>query len=161
MTISTPKKKNIKSFIVLGALLLGIGGCAAAIAAGGSSSANRGNLLKDAQAVDTDVIAVQLAVASGDVNQIADAAYQAHSQLSDLKDQIASDVPNNDAGTELYTAVNDLKNSMAAAGDYTGNPNPETLASFKEQYQNGVSEWNDAVGKLFVDQSSPPTIPTN
>jgi hypothetical protein len=73
-----------------------------------------------------------------------------------MKDQIALDAPNNTAGADLTSAVNEFKNSMAALGTYTGNPNPSTLASFTNQYQTAVADWDSSVQAIYAGTASTP-----
>jgi len=75
-------------------------------------------------------------------------AQEAHDQINSLRDDPIFLNPPGFLGTvdgAFFVAMNDLKNSMAALGTYTGNPNPATLASFSTQYGNAAAEWNAAV----------------
>jgi hypothetical protein len=49
---------------------------------------------------------------------------------------------------------------MAALGDYTGNPNPDALASFTTQYQTAATEWDGRVREIWTlahDSGRPPS----
>jgi hypothetical protein len=161
-------------------LVLGIIGLAAVVlivvivAATGSSGPKgpqtvKGSVATDIQEVEAGVEAVmtQLGIviqdngAQSDLNALAQLADQEHTSLTNLKDQIAVDVPLNNAGGALTNAANELKNSMAAMGTYIGNPNAATLASFNNQFQTALSDWNDAVGQIYSGTTSGPgpTIP--
>ncbi len=102
---------------------------------------------------------------AANAENLARVADEAHTRLTNMKDTIAVD--GNDHASlavagELYGAVNDLKNSMGAIGTFLANPNPTTVASFTNQFDTAVNEWNTAVADLYKGKAgTPPTIPTN
>jgi hypothetical protein len=118
-----------------------------------------------ASVLDTEV-AVGLAAKSpttSNVNQLAQVAQQAHDSINNIRDDFATSATSGRLGNaevELFTAANDLKNSMGAVVAYTGNPNPATLAHFTSQFQNAKSEWNDVVRTVWrvAGESTPPTV---
>jgi hypothetical protein len=137
-----------------------------AASGGGSKSTTVGAALNnDVNTVASGVADVQVTFGTAvqspsiaNLNALAQEAQQAHDTLASLKDQIAADGGNSD----VFGAVNDLKNSMGALVTYTGNPNPATLASFTTQYNTAVGEWNDAITSLYSGKTQPPpTIATS
>ena len=156
---------------------LALAGCGAASSSGTGAASTSGtkapaalkavgtNIAVDTSQVANEVQTVQVAVglfnktkSQADLNQVAQSAQSAHDALTNDKTAIATD-SSGTIGTDLFTAVNELKNSMAALGTYTGNPNAATLASFTTQYQTGVADWNTAVTALYAGKAgTPPTI---
>jgi hypothetical protein len=86
--------------------------------------------------------------------ELASIAQTVHGDLDGLKSQIAVDSPNNTAGNDLTNAANELKNTMGAIGSYLATPNPSTLASFENQYQQAISDWNAAVAEIYRGTTS-------
>ena len=92
-------------------------------------------------------------------------AQTAHDNLDGLKADLATaaTLPSGqlgDWGAEAYRGLNKIKNSMGALVALTGNLTAPQVASFVTQFQQGQSEWNDAVVNLWnsAGLSSPPTI---
>lgn len=124
----------------------------------------------EALAVQQDITAVQAAMtrvvaqsSTETVNSLALVAQQAHDDLSSGKDSFAQVGGGGDVGnaiTDVYSAVNDLKNAMGGIVAFTGDPNPATQAKMITQYQSAVAEWNDAVTTIWsaAGQATPPTV---
>jgi ElaB/YqjD/DUF883 family membrane-anchored ribosome-binding protein len=150
----------MRVLIVLAVLAGILAGC------GGGSSGPKtvnGKVAQDIQTVQAAVESIQTEIGlvaqsatQTNVDQLATDAQQLHNNLSDMKDQVATDAPSNNAGADLTNAVNELKNTMGAVVAYTGNPNPATLASFKTQYDQAISDWNGAVGAIYRGTASTP-----
>lgn len=155
----------VGALVGLVALTAGVAACGS----GGPTAASKtvtAKIAADIQHVENDVQTVQIAIgqtvqdaSQANIDQLAQVAQQAHDDLSNGKDQVALDSPNNNAGAGLTNAINELKNSMGALVAYTGNPNPATLASFKTQWQTAVGDWNQAVVEIYAGKTgTPPTI---
>jgi hypothetical protein len=86
--------------------------------------------------VQADVHALTLLKTQAAVNTLAQDAQQAHDTLNSLRGAFALNTTTSGAlgndETEVFGAVNDLKNAMGAAVAFTGNPNAATLAQFSE-----------------------------
>lgn len=114
----------------------------------------------DATAVRLDVVEVQATIAayiSGPsttaVDYLATVAQQAHDDLANGKDGFADTSGSGSVGnatTWMYTAVDDLKNSMGAIVAFTGAPNPATQAKMTTQYATAIGEWNAAVSAIWT-----------
>lgn len=114
----------------------------------------------DATHVHDDVVKVQATITaftSGPsttaVDYLATVAQQAHDDLTNGKDGFADTSGSGSVGnatTSMYTAVNDLKNSMGAIVAFTGAPNPATQAKMTTQYATAIGEWNAAVTSIWA-----------
>ena len=152
---------------------MGLGACSSTSNSSSSSSSPSGpkpvssKIAADAKRVQAEVenvlTALGLAIKTpshDNVTQLAQVAQEAHDKLNTYRYEIAID-SSGAAGTDLFQAANDLKNSMGALVAYTGKPNPATLGSFNTQYSKAVDEWNTAVGEVYDGKvGTPPTIPT-
>lgn len=171
---SRPSREGVVALVVFAAVLaFAFHGC-------GSGSTSSGHAAKtpkpvggkekvEVQTVAAEVALIQQAITEASknatpdsVNQLAQAAQQAHDDFGEAKDNFASDAPTNDQTAAVFGAMDDLRHAMGALVTYTGNPNPATLASFTTQWQRAVGEWNDAVTALWVNNPDPaPTIATS
>ena len=114
----------------------------------------------DMKHVQSDVLGVQTAIAdvtasstAESVQALADAAQAAHDDLSDGKDGFADMGSGSDVGQavlDVYTAVNDLKNSMGGIVAFTVSPDTATEAKMTSQYGTAVAEWNSDVTTLWT-----------
>ena len=123
----------------------------------------------DANRVQANILLVTIAVTqaktSGDLTAVAEAAQTAHDNLNNIRQDFATtssiSCPTcslGDAALELFTAANDLKNSMGALVSYTGNPNPATLAHFNSQYGTAKTEWDEGVNAIWGGRKDKPTL---
>lgn len=152
----------MKRLSLLVAAAIMVAGCSSASGSSTPGPINQ-KLAFDIDQAQASVQSVQIAVGEliksqtqANLDQVSQLADQAHTTLTNDKDQIAVDAPLNNAGADLTNADNELKNSMAALGTYTGNPNASTLASFTNQFQTGVTDWNAAVAEIYSKSSSTP-----
>jgi hypothetical protein len=114
------------------------------------------------QSVQAGVAIAQKSPSIDVINQLAQLAQQAHDNLDAVRNDFASSDGGalGDAELEVFSAANDLKNSMGALVAYTGNPNPATLAQFTSQYQAGLSEWNQGIRAIWriAHRTKPPVV---
>jgi len=138
-----------------------IGGVGAAVLSSGKSKTPKQDALAYVNRFTAQMGAVEanIAVVENDVstkapiNQIALAAQRAHDNLDATRNDFANTTTTSgslgNAETDVFTAANDLKDSMGALVAYTGAPNPATLAHFTAQFQSAATEWNDGVGTIW------------
>jgi hypothetical protein len=115
------------------------------------------------QSVQVGILLLRKGATQGAIDQFAQLAQQAHDSIDAIRDDFATSDTSGALGNaeiELFTAANDLKNAMGAVVDYTGNPNPASLAKFTSQYQNAVGEWDQGVREVWsiADERKSPTL---
>jgi hypothetical protein len=96
--------------------------------------------------------------AKGSLDQTAQDAQGVHDTLDKIRDNFVTTDTSGALGndeTEVFGAVNDLKNAMGALVTYTGTPNPATLAQFKSQYQTAVGEWDNGIDGIWQLAGTP------
>lgn len=114
-------------------------------------------------AVQIEAGVTQGAPNQANVDQLAQAAQQAHDTIGALRDSFATtDYTGkvNDAQINVFAGAGDLHDAMTALVDYAGNPNAATLARFTTPYQRAVAEWDDGVTTIWrlARTSHPPKI---
>jgi hypothetical protein len=99
------------------------------------------------------------------VNQVAQAAQQAHDALDNIKDDLALDGSTgssslDNAETQVFGACEELRDAMFDLVTYSGNPNPATLARLNSKFETGRGDWNSAVRYIWhvAQQAGPPTV---
>jgi len=116
------------------------------------------------QSVQAGLLLIQKGAVSNDaLDQFAELAQQAHDSINAVRQDFATDDTSGNLGNaevELFTAANDLKNTMGTVVTLTGDPNPANVAHFTSQYQNAVGEWDDGVKTVWsiAGESKPPTL---
>ena len=113
-------------------------------------------------------IAVYLASKSptqNNVDQLAQIAQQARDNIDSLRSEFALTVTSRSGKLQddenlVSMAADDLSSAMRLLVDYTGTPNPATLAQFTTQYTSARSEWNMAVRGIWrlAREKKPPTV---
>jgi hypothetical protein len=114
----------------------------------------------EAEEVQSIVQSVQAAVgkamkegSAGNLDEVATVAQEAHNKVNELREGFNAADDSNEvdasASVEVMEGANELKNSMGALVEYTGNPNPATLAHFTTQYNSGKEKWNEGVSTLW------------
>jgi hypothetical protein len=142
-------------------------------AGSGNSSASSSNPVKtgldhDAQVVQATVADVLIALGlterhptAANISHLAQVAQAAHDSLKNEKDTMALHLDTSNTNqAKLHDALNGLENSMGALVAYAETPNPNSLASFKKQYQPAAAKWNRAARAIYADTGRAlPTIP--
>jgi hypothetical protein len=115
------------------------------------------------QVVQITVVTLQKSPTQDALNQVAIQAQTAHDNLDAIRADFAGGFGSDELGSaelEVFSAADDLKNSMGALVAYTGDPNPATLAHFNAQYHQGISEWNNGVRTIWrlAKRAKPPVL---
>ncbi len=95
---------------------------------------------------------VKLGKTDADLYQIAQGAQEAHDALDAVRQSFADsggDGSLGDAELDVFSAANDLKNSMGALVAYAGDSNPATLAHFTSQFGEARAQWNHGVRVIW------------
>jgi hypothetical protein len=159
----------MKRLIVLSIAVLAVAGILGACNGGVNDADYVSSHQTDFNTVTNGIANIQTEIgliASGstavDVNQLATDAQQLHDTLGTIHTDMAS-FDSSDGATLAFTASGELRDAMDALVNYTGDPNPKSLAGFTTQYQTAVGDWNAALTALWSSakkQSTPPTIAT-
>jgi rRNA maturation endonuclease Nob1 len=115
------------------------------------------------QSVQIAVALAQKSPTQDSLNQLAQIAQQAHDSIDGVRQDFADTSDSGSLGNaelEVFTAANDLKNSMGALVAYTGDPNAATLAHFTSQYGPAIAEWNDGIRVIWraAHRKKPPLL---
>lgn len=115
------------------------------------------------QSVQIAVALAQKSPTQDSLNQLAQIAQQAHDSIDGVRKDFADTSDSGSLGNaelEVFTAANDLKDSMGALVAYTGDPNAATLAHFTSQYGPAVAEWNDGIRVIWraAHRKKPPLL---
>ena len=97
----------------------------------------------DASIVATEVSIVSLDITTANANNpnwvaIANDAQTAHDQIDSVRNEFAAPGDTDDDAVEVFTAANDLKNTMGSFVTYACDPNPATEARAVSQFQTAV-----------------------
>lgn len=161
----------IKGGLALAAAAL-LAGCSSS--GGGGSSASEARRYVTAHAdeartvqVDVQLVQAEIGLLSNDDNacyKLETDTSNAHDELDRIRDDflidahLDSSVGNQES--EMYDAVNELKNSMAAINTYCDDPTPSHANSAVTQFQRGVAYWDESARLLWraADMAKPPLI---